>query len=341
MELLPTGKVNAWLYGHKGTRSRGASATVAVPANWRPAFIARGESGDAYLANLYVGKAEVAATYYDGLVRPIQTRAGAEANDIVTRTTYNRAGKPEKLLGPVYRSPSQFYSALAETAAGGRVTTTTYESDPLLRVSSVVPPGHDNNSAVDTRYGNWAAGSGPGLSYVTVNDEKCVTNTRVYDPYGRMQHVIADSAGISAGTRNNTTSFTYDALDRLVSTTMPGGGTTRYAYDTLGRMTSRHHPDTDAATLYKYDDLGRVRFSQDARQRAAGTGATWKVTYTVCGHFGRVTRVGEAAADFASLDKVVEVTLSISLVMTNLCYVSVFDLSYSHSSDILLPVIYK
>ena len=52
---------------------------------------------------------------------------------------------------------------------------------------------------------------------------------------------------------------------------MPGGGTTRYAYDTLGRMTSRHHPDADAATLYKYDDLGRMRFSQDARQRAAGT----------------------------------------------------------------------
>ena len=98
------------------------------------------------------------------------------------------------------------------------------------------------------------------------------------------------------------TSYAYDALDRLVSTTMPGGGTTRYAYDTLGRMTSRHHPDADGATLYKYDDLGRVRFSQDARQRAAGTGANRKVTYTVYDDFGRVTRVGEAEADFSELD---------------------------------------
>ena len=303
MELLPTGRMNAWMYGHKDTRFKSASASATVPANWTPAFIARGESGDAYLANLYVGKAEAAATYYDGLARQIQTRAGAEADDIVTRTTYNRAGKSDKLLGPVYRSPSQRYSALAETAAGGRVTTTAYDDDPLLRVSSVIPPGHDNNSAVDTRYGNWAAGSGPGRSYVTVDDEKGVATTRVYDPYGRMSRVIADSAGTGAGTRNNRTSFSYDALDRLVSTTMPGGGTSRYAYDTLGRMTSRHHPDADAATLYKYDDLGRVRFSQDARQRAAGTStATRKITYTVYDDFGRVTRVGEAAADFASLD---------------------------------------
>ncbi|MCY3770669.1 MAG: hypothetical protein OXG98_01400 [Gemmatimonadetes bacterium] len=118
-----------------------------------------------------------------------------------------------------------------------------------------------------------------------------------------MRHVIADSAGTAAATRNNKTSYAYDALDRLTSTTMPGGGTSSYAYDTLGRMVSRHHPDADAATLYKYDDLGRMRFSQDARQKAAGTGnATEKVTFTVYDAFGRVTRTGEAAATFSSLD---------------------------------------
>ena len=80
---------------------------------------------------------------------------------------------------------------------------------------------------------------------------------------------------------------------------MPGGGKSTYAYDTLGRVTSRRHPDADGATLYKYDDLGRLRFSQDARQKAAG-----KVTYTVYDDFGRVTRVGEGAftGTFASLD---------------------------------------
>ena len=129
-----------------------------------------------------------------------------------------------------------------------------------------------------------------------------MATTTVYDAYGRMIYAIADSAGTDAATRNNKTSFVYDALDRLVSTTMPGGGTSRYAYDTLGRMTSRHHPDADGPIRYKYDDLGRVRSSQDARQRAAGTGnATGKITFTIYDDFGRVTRVGEASATFSSL----------------------------------------
>ncbi len=299
MELLPTGTVNAWLYGHRDTRFKGASATASVPANWRPAFKANGERGNGYLANLYVGATEMVASSFDGLARQIQTRASGGANDIVTQTNYNRAGKPETLLGPAHQAASHTYGALARADAAERITQVSYDDDPLLRVSRVIPPGHTQDNAVDSRYGNWGAESGQGRSYQTVDDEKGVLSTSVYDAYGRMRHAIADSAGTDAATRNNRTSFVYDALDRLVSTTMPGGGTSRYAYDTLGRMTSRHHPDADGPVRYKYDDSGRIRFSQDARQRAAGTG---KVTYTVYDAFGRVTRVGEAAAAFSSLD---------------------------------------
>ena len=299
MEMLPTGTVTAWLYGHETTRFKGASRSVTVPANWTPAFKATGERGNGYLSGLYVGKAEAVTTYYDGLARQIQTRTRAGSNDIVTQTNYNRVNKPETLLGPVYRTPSHAYSVLTGTAAGSRVTTTTYDDDPLLRVSRVIPPGHADSTAVDTRYGRWGTASAPGRSYQTVDDEKGVLTTSVHDAYGRMQYAIADSAGASAATRNNSTSFAYDALDRLTSSTMPGGGTSRYAYDTLSRMTSRHHPDADGATRYKYDDLGRLRFSQDARQRAFTPG---KVTFTVYDDFGRVTRVGEAKATFSSLD---------------------------------------
>ena len=126
-----------------------------------------------------------------------------------------------------------------------------------------------------------------------------MATTNRYDPYGRIRYALADAGGTDQATRNNLTVFAHDALDSLTSTTMPQRGTSTYAYDTLGRMTGRHHPDADGATRYKYDDLGRIRFSQDAWQRATGAG---KVTYTVYDAFGRVTRVGEAAATFSSLD---------------------------------------
>ena len=166
-------------------------------------------------------------------------------------------------------SPSLRYPAVCPF---GSVTETAFDDDPLLRTAQVIPPGHTSNNAVDTRYGNWGVESGLGRSYMTVEDEKGVLSTSVYDAYGRMRYAIADSAGTSAGTMNNRTSNSNDALDRLTSTTMPGGGTSTYAYVTLGRLSIRHHPDADGATRYKYDDLGRV------------------------------TRVGEATATFSSLD---------------------------------------
>ena len=236
---------------------------------------------------------------FDGLARNIQTRTRAGASDIVTQTNYNRAGKPAKLLGPAHRSPTYAYSPLTDTDAGGRITRTTYADDPLLRVSRVIPPGHADSTSVRTTYGYWSYDDGLRHTFRTVVDEKGVATTNRHDPYGRLRYAIHDAEGTDQATGSGLTIFAHDALDRLVSTTMPGGGRTAYAYDTLGRMISRHHPDADGATLYKYDYLGRMRFSQDARQRALTPG---KVTYTVYDDFGRVTRVGEANATFSGLD---------------------------------------
>ena len=299
MELLPSGKVNAWVYDHETTRFKGASRSVTVPANWTPMFTAEGSRGNGYLSDLYIGTAEASTSYFDGLARNIQSRIKAGSNDIVTQTGYNRFNKPDTLLGPVYLSPSHTYGALTKDASEDRVTKTFYDDDPLLRLSRVIPPGHDEDTAVDTRYGYWSDEPGLGRSFQTVDDEKGIRTASVHDPYGRMVYTIADSAGTSEATGNNKTSFAYDALDRLASSTMPGGARTTYAYDTLGRMTSKRYPDADGPVRYKYDDLGRLRFSQDARQRALTPA---KVTFTIYDAFGRVTSVGEAAADFSSLD---------------------------------------
>ena len=89
---------------------------------------------------MYVGTAEAVIAYFDGLARPIQTQASAGANDIVTQTNYNRVNKPGLFLGPAHQAASHAYGVLARADAAERITKTTYDGDPLLRVSSITHP---------------------------------------------------------------------------------------------------------------------------------------------------------------------------------------------------------
>ena len=161
-------------------------------------------------------------------------------------------------------------------------------------MSRVIPPGHADSTAVDTRYGRWGTASGPGRSYQTVDDEKGVLTTSVHDAYGRMQYAIADSAGTSAATRNNRTSFAYDALDRLTSTTMPERGTatspmtatSRYAYDHLGNVRVKKVTidglTGDKTVEYAHDLAGRVT------RLIYPDGAQARYTYDGAGRLSRV-----------------------------------------------------
>ena len=199
-------------------------------------------------------------------MRRIQSRTGAGASDIVTRTEYNRTGKPERLLGPAHLSPSYAYGARTDTDADDRITQTTYDNDPLLWVARVIPPGHAYSTSVRTTYGFWSHAGGQQHSFRTVVDEKGVATTNRFDPYRRLIYAIADDEGSDLATGSGLVTYAHDALDRLTSTRMPAdSATTTYAYDTLGRMTSRQYPDADGAAQYKYDGLGIVRYTQDAQ----------------------------------------------------------------------------
>ena len=164
---------------------------------------------------MYVGSAEVATTYYDGLARPIQTRAGAGASDIVTQTRYNRVSKPDSLLGPSYLSPSHDYGTLSDATAGDRITLTSYDDDPLLRVSRVIPPGHSPSNAIKTSYGYWSHDGGLPHSFKTVTDEKGVATTSRIDPNGRVRYTIADAAGTDFSTRSNRTNYAQGRLVKV------------------------------------------------------------------------------------------------------------------------------
>jgi RHS repeat-associated protein len=100
---------------------------------------------------------------------------------------------------------------------------------------------------------------------------------------------------------SNTTTFTYDSMNRLKKITYPDNSTTQFAYDTRGRHTSV----TDAnnkATTYAYDDANRLTqitnpannitaYAYDTESNLTGiTDALTRTTSFTYDALGRVTK---------------------------------------------------
>ncbi len=80
-----------------------------------------------------------------------------------------------------------------------------------------------------------------------------LVETRVYDLAGDLVSVTRSDASIPTAT----TSYAYDSLGRLTSTTDPDGGVTSYIYDDEGRKVATVDP-TGALTLFRYDAADRM-----------------------------------------------------------------------------------
>src|SRR5690606_26997900 len=75
--------------------------------------------------------------------------------------------------------------------------------------------------------------------------------------------------------------------------TNPKAPITSYTYDAFGRVLTKTHPDLGTIS-YAYDDLGNVRFVQDARQAEKNL-----LTFNQYDDLNRITLVGEAYIDEA------------------------------------------
>jgi len=56
--------------------------------------------------------------------------------------------------------------------------------------------------------------------------------------------------------KQNTTTYTYDAVNRLISITYPLGGSETYTYDEEGNMLTK--TDSKGTTYYTYDKNNRL-----------------------------------------------------------------------------------
>ncbi|MBI5051043.1 MAG: RHS domain-containing protein, partial [Nitrospirae bacterium] len=86
-------------------------------------------------------------------------------------------------------------------------------------------------------------------------DENGNTTTFTYDALNRLLSVKDPKAGV--------TSYTYDKRNNLKTITDAGGKTTAYTYDSLNRLISSTSPDTGAAA-YSYDPNGNIITKTDA-----------------------------------------------------------------------------
>jgi hypothetical protein len=146
-----------------------------LPANWVAQACSQNTSGSFHLAHIYVGPALMSGQYYDGLGRLIQTKTHTGDQDILTQTRYNRVGQPDSLFGPAGRPASLSYSGLTGAQAGGKITATTYFSDPLSRTKEMIPPGYASSQAVRSRYNSLTLPNGLPARVASAVDENGVT----------------------------------------------------------------------------------------------------------------------------------------------------------------------
>ncbi|HEU5383590.1 MAG TPA: RHS repeat-associated core domain-containing protein [Ktedonobacteraceae bacterium] len=215
--------------------------------------------------------------FYDGEGHLVETRIpGINGQDIITYAYYDTSGrkifKSNAYFVPAYNGASgaAAYSIPDSTQPG---TTTNYAPNAgitTLRTTSVTDPNSYTTTTTDSVI--------CGVS--GTNDTGCYVQGMVVDANGHERASL--TGGLSktnytqtyTGTSGSyvlyaTTTMTYDAAGRLLSTKSPDGSTATAIYDDLGRAISQTDPDRGTMTL-TYDPNGNLTESADARG-SAGT----------------------------------------------------------------------
>lgn len=277
-----------------------------------------GGNTNAVITARYGGAGGESAVITDGLGRPVQSleRAGYDATyssvtDIVLATKYDRLGRPKQdyrafpinrlagaldHVGNVETKANAYYDGSPGPDAAGRpYTETVYDENPLNRISSTRKSGDIGNQA-ETRTSYGVSNSGlsgiGGSQVVTTTDEVSDMVSIVFDGFGNKASV---SRGLASPDFTQT-SFDYGPAGlELQEIIHPDTSRTTLSRDRRARIVEKVHPDTDT-TRYKYDSAGNIRFSEDAKQRKAGS-----LQFTTYDGYGRILRKGITSASYESL----------------------------------------
>lgn len=258
-DAMPTANLTNYTYnGADGgftptgaTAPTGASATATYPTSGTgPSRYLPGSTKDT--------QGNVTTNTYDAAGNPTQQVQGG----VTTSTSYNPpAGQATTCVGG--GKPGQ---ACTETDGKSQVTTYTYDgAGNLLKVT---PPA---GVVKPTSYTYDGAGRKK-----TVTDGKGQVTTYVYDGADRVTQIRYGNAS-NCGTGANCEVYSYDGNGNL-KTRVDGAGTTSYSYDALNRLTTTTTAagsgggaqgstltyDLGGNTLTFTDSLGTTRYGYDA-----------------------------------------------------------------------------
>ena len=187
---------------------------------------------------------------YDGLGRVTSNTSPSGT----VSYTYDAAGNLSVLTNPDGTTVRHTYDALnreiAVTDSAGRTSNVTFDAAGRRT-------GEDRPNGTQATYAFDSAGQVTAINWTGPGGAAVSSFAYTYDAAGNKTRVV-DAGG--------TSTFTYDALDRLTGTTYPLAGTTTYAYDPAGNRTSM--TVNGVVTSYSYN--------AGNQQVAAGSNAvTW------------------------------------------------------------------
>ncbi|WP_431685685.1 Ig-like domain-containing protein [Hahella sp. NBU794] len=194
---------------------------------------------------------------YDKLGRLI---AVTDALNNVTSFTYDQAGNKLTQTDAAQGRVSAEGGQESGSAAEGRTTRWTY--DTMGRVlTRTLPMGQMESFSYDV--------AGRLLSHTDFNGQATAYTYDVNDQVSRIDYADGEvetftynamGARLTATNSLGTTSYQYDALNRLVEETQPTGAVLSYSYDKAGNKTSAivTHQGKAETTTYLYDALNRL-----------------------------------------------------------------------------------